>query len=117
MTCTRMATKQEKMKIVQALEKRLRKQLPDMEVILGKGYGTDVRVYVLSKKWRTVRSDPYYLIVKALHDELKGDSALSKVMVCWPFTPKQYEAIKDTQYYVERNGKMTVEQPKAASVI
>jgi len=112
-----MATKQEKIRIAQALEKRLRKKLPDMEVIVGKGIGTDVRVYVLSKKWRTVRSDPYYLIVKALHDELKGDSALSKVLVCWPFTPKQYEELKDTPYYVERNGKMTMEQPKAARAI
>jgi hypothetical protein len=112
-----MATKQEKMKIVQALEKRLRKQLPDMEIIVGKGIGTDVRVYVLSKKWRTVRTDPYYLIVKALHDELKGDSALSKILVCWPFTPKEYEEFKGTPYYVERNGKMTAEQSNAASAI
>jgi len=112
-----MATKQEKMKIVQALEKRLRKKLPDMEVIVGKGYGTDVRVYVLSKKWRTVRTDPYYLIVKALHDELKGDSALSKIMVCWPFSPKEYEELKDTPYYFEHNGKMAAEQMNAVRAI
>jgi len=104
-----MATKQEKMKITQALEKRLRHKLPDMEVILGKGYGTSVRVYVLSKKWRTLQSDPYYFIRKALHDELKGDSALRRVAVCWPFTPKEYEDLKETPYYVERNGKLVAE--------
>jgi hypothetical protein len=107
-----MATKQEKMKIVQALEKRLRKKLPDMEVILGKGYSTDVRVYVLSKKWRTIRSDPYYLIVKSLYDELKGDSALSKILICWPMTPKEYEELKGTPYYVERNGELAVRRAK-----
>jgi hypothetical protein len=101
-----MATKKEKMKIVQALEKRLREKLPDMEVILGKSYGTGVRVYVLSKKWRTIRADPYYFLAKTLHDELDGDKALLKISLLWPMTPKEYEELKDTPYYIERDGKL-----------
>ncbi|MCI0693503.1 hypothetical protein L0337_16040 [candidate division KSB1 bacterium] len=106
-----MATKQEKMKIVQALEKRLRKKLPDMEVVLGKGYGTDVRVYVLSQKWRQTRLDPYALIRDALHDELSGDPAILKISFCWPMTPKEYEELKDTPYYVERHGQLYASRP------
>jgi len=71
-------------------------KLPDMEVILGKGYGTDVRVYVLSQKWRQVQLDPYTLIRDALHDELNGDPAILKISYCWPMTPKEYEKLKGT---------------------
>jgi hypothetical protein len=107
-----MATKKEKMKIVQALEKRLRKKLPDMEVILGRGFGADVRVYVLSKKWQQIRLDPYHVIRKALHDELHGDPALLKISFCWPLTPKEYEDFKGTPYYVERDGKLAAKRVK-----
>jgi hypothetical protein len=109
-----MATKKEKMRIAQALEKRLRKKLPDMEVILGKGFGTNVRVYVLSGKWRQIREDPCYLIRKSLHDELNGDPVLLKVSLCWPLTPKKYEDLKGTPYYVERNGKPAVKRTQEA---
>jgi len=115
-----MATKQEKMKIVQALEKRLRSQLPDMEIVLGKGYGTDVRVYVLSQKWRRGSPDPYALIREALHDELNGDPAILKISFCWPMTPKEYEKLKGTPYYAERNGELAVKStnlPKKSKLL
>jgi hypothetical protein len=112
-----MATKKEKMKIVQALENRLRKNLPDMEVILGKGYGTDVRVFVLSKKWRRIRTDPYHLLAQTLHDELNGDPALLKISFCWPMTPKDYEELEGTPYYVERNENATAKRMKRSHAV